>query len=181
MLYEIAEQMGWRLPDWIIYPTGGGTGIVGMRKAYDEMRELGLVDDPLPRFVVAQMAGCAPIVRAFEPGAESAEPWVGCADPGVGPAGAVRRSRTSSSCARCARARRGGGGRGGGDRGMMERAAREEGMLIGPEGAASLLALEALAQVRPHRAGAARRGVPDRAPCKLRVTRDHAPACVAVH
>jgi threonine synthase len=146
MLYEIAEQMGWRLPDWIVYPTGGGTGIVGMSKAYDELRELGLVDDPLPRFVVAQMAGCAPIVRAFEQGAQSAEPW-------PDPVTRVWGLRVPSAIAdflilRALRESRGEAAaiEESAIAGMTERAAREEGMLIGPEGAAALLALEELAE-----------------------------------
>jgi threonine synthase len=72
---ELAEQLGWELPDWIVYPLGGGTGIVGMHKAFDELRRLGLIGPKRPRFVVVQMAGCAPIVRAFERGEESAAPW----------------------------------------------------------------------------------------------------------
>jgi threonine synthase len=72
---ELVEQGGGRWPDVVVYPTGGGTGIVGMAKAHDELRELGLVEGPLPRFVVVQAAGCAPLVRAFERGAARAEPW----------------------------------------------------------------------------------------------------------
>ena len=72
---ELAEQLGWQLPDWIVYPLGGGTGIVGMHKAFDELARLGLIGPKRPRFVVVQMAGCAPIVRAWEQGREAAEPW----------------------------------------------------------------------------------------------------------
>jgi len=72
---ELAEQFGWELPDWIVYPLGGGTGIVGMHKAFDELRRLGLLGAKRPRFVAVQMTGCAPIVRAFERGLERAEPW----------------------------------------------------------------------------------------------------------
>jgi threonine synthase len=72
---ELAEQLGWRLPDWIVYPLGGGTGIVGMRKAFAELRQLGLVGPALPRFVAVQMAGCAPIVEAFSRGLAAALPW----------------------------------------------------------------------------------------------------------
>jgi threonine synthase len=74
---ELAEQLGWRLPDVIVYPTGGGEGTVGMWKAFGEMREWGWIDGarPLPRLVVAQSAGCAPLVRAFEAGADRATPW----------------------------------------------------------------------------------------------------------
>ncbi len=72
---EIAEQLGWRLPDVIVYPTGGGVGIIGIYKALLELRELGWVDPPLPRLVAVQAAGCAPIVRAFAAGARRSEPW----------------------------------------------------------------------------------------------------------
>jgi threonine synthase len=73
---EIAEQLGWRLPDAIVYPTGGGTGLIGMWKAFGEMIRWGwLADASLPRMVVAQAEGCAPIVRAVAAGAERATPW----------------------------------------------------------------------------------------------------------
>jgi threonine synthase len=76
MGYEVAEQLDWQLPDWIVYPTGGGTGMVGMWKAFAEMAALGWIDpDRRPRMVTVQAATCAPIVRAFETGAERAEPW----------------------------------------------------------------------------------------------------------
>jgi len=73
--YELAEQMGWVLPDVIIYPTGGGTGLIGMAKAFDEMETLGWIGSQRPRFVVVQSTGCAPIVRAFDEGRESAAVW----------------------------------------------------------------------------------------------------------
>ncbi len=75
MGYELAEQLGWSLPDAILYPTGGGTGIVGMWKAFDEMERLGWIDGRRPKMVSVQAAGCAPIVRAFEEGTRHAEPW----------------------------------------------------------------------------------------------------------
>jgi threonine synthase len=75
MGYEVAEQLGWRLPDWIIYPTGGGTGIVGMWKAFDEMERIGWIGPQRPKMVTVQADGCAPIVRAFARGDEKAEPW----------------------------------------------------------------------------------------------------------
>jgi threonine synthase len=75
MGYEIAEQMGWKLPDAIIYPTGGGTGIVGIWKAIEEMEQLGWLDGKCPRMFCVQAEGCAPIVRAFDRGAEFAVPW----------------------------------------------------------------------------------------------------------
>jgi len=77
MGYEIAEQLGWTWPDWIVYPTGGGTGIVGIWKACEELEQLGWVTGPRPRLVSVQADGCAPFVRAFERGAETAEPWEG--------------------------------------------------------------------------------------------------------
>lgn len=75
MGFEIAEQFNWSLPDVIIYPTGGGTGIVGMWKAFDELEELGMIGKERPRMVSVQTAGCAPIVKAFENGADHAEFW----------------------------------------------------------------------------------------------------------
>ncbi|MGD9903851.1 MAG: threonine synthase [Vicinamibacterales bacterium] len=75
MGYEIAEQLGWDLPDWIIYPTGGGTGMVGMWKAFDEMEALGWIGAKRPKMVTVQPTGCAPIVRAFDAGAERATLW----------------------------------------------------------------------------------------------------------
>jgi threonine synthase len=77
MGYELAEQFGWVLPDVVIYPTGGGTGLVGMWKAFDEMEQLGWIGPRRPRMVSVQSTGCAPIVRAFENGAETADPWEG--------------------------------------------------------------------------------------------------------
>jgi len=74
---ELAEQLGWEVPDAIIYPTGGGTGIVGMWKAFDELEQMGLIGSRRPKMVVVQAAGCAPIVRAFERGERHAELWQG--------------------------------------------------------------------------------------------------------
>jgi threonine synthase len=117
-----------------------------MRKAYDELCRLGLVDDPLPRFAAVQMAGCAPIVRAFDSGAESASTW---ADPRTRVWGlrvpsaiadflvlrALRESRGAAIAIEEAAIA-----------GATARAAREEGLLVGPEGAAALLAVERLAR-----------------------------------
>jgi len=74
---ELAEQMGWRLPDVIIYPTGGGTGLIGMWKAFEEMEALGWIDSHRPRMVTVQASGCAPIVKAFQENKEHAEEWQG--------------------------------------------------------------------------------------------------------
>jgi len=142
---ELAEQLGWELPDWIVYPTGGGTGIVGMHKAFGELERLGLVAGPRPRFVVVQAAGCAPIVRAFERGAERAEPWpepdtrvYGLRVPkAIGDFLVLRALRETGGAAVAVDEAR-----------LPEvaaRAAREEGMLVGPEGAAALAALGDLA------------------------------------
>ena len=76
MGYELAEQFDWTLPDWIIYPTGGGTGLVGMWKAFDELETIGWIKPgKRPKMVSVQADGCAPIVRAFENGTPKAEPW----------------------------------------------------------------------------------------------------------
>jgi len=72
---ELAEQLGWELPDAIFYPTGGGTGLIGMWKAFDELEAVGLIGSKRPRMFAVQAEGCAPIVRAFEAGEEFAERW----------------------------------------------------------------------------------------------------------
>jgi threonine synthase len=71
--YELAEQLDWELPDVIIYPTGGGTGLIGMWKAFDEMEQMGWIGSKRPKMVTVQAAGCAPIVRAFEAGKRFAD------------------------------------------------------------------------------------------------------------
>ena len=76
MAYELGEQLDWTFPDWIVYPTGGGTGMVGMWKAFDELERIGWkTPGTRPRMVSVQADGCAPIVRAFEQGAERSEMW----------------------------------------------------------------------------------------------------------
>ncbi|MDQ1605449.1 MAG: threonine synthase [Actinomycetota bacterium] len=72
---EIAEQLGWRMPDVIVYPTGGGVGLIGIHKALLELRELGWVSGELPRLVSVQSTGCAPIVAAFDAGERESQPW----------------------------------------------------------------------------------------------------------
>ncbi len=79
MGYEVFEQLGGRLPDAIVYPTGGGTGLIGMWKAFDEMQQLGWIGDERPKMFTVQAAGCAPMVRAWERGEEHAEVWQGAA------------------------------------------------------------------------------------------------------
>jgi threonine synthase len=76
MAYELAEQMDWQWPDWIVYPTGGGTGMVGMWKAFAELEEIGWMPrGRRPRMISVQAEGCAPIVRAFARGTANADPW----------------------------------------------------------------------------------------------------------
>ena len=75
MGYELTEQFDWELPEVVIYPTGGGTGLIGMWKAFDEMEHMGWIGSERPRMISVQAAGCAPIVRAYRAGDEHAEPW----------------------------------------------------------------------------------------------------------
>lgn len=75
MGFELAEQLGWKLPDAIFYPTGGGTGLIGMWKAFDELEQIGLIGPERPRMYAVQAEGCAPMVRAFDAGEEFAERW----------------------------------------------------------------------------------------------------------
>ena len=81
---ELAEQLGWKLPDAIFYPTGGGTGLIGMWKAFDELEAIGLIGPKRPRMYAIQAEGCAPIVRAFDAGEEFAERWNGAATMATG-------------------------------------------------------------------------------------------------
>jgi threonine synthase len=103
MAFELVEQLEGEVPDVILYPAGGGTGLIGMWKAFDEMEQLGWIPaGRRPRFVAVQAAGCAPVVRAFHAGEDRTEPW---AIHGREPGGCVfqRRSAAFSVCARCAR------------------------------------------------------------------------------
>jgi threonine synthase len=75
MGYEVAEQLGWKMPQGIIYPTGGGVGLLGMWKAFDEMEQLGFIGPERPNMISVQAAGCAPIVKAWDEGSASAEMW----------------------------------------------------------------------------------------------------------
>jgi len=79
MGYEVAEQLDWKLPQGIIYPTGGGVGMIGMWKAFDEMEELGWIGRERPKMITVQAAGCAPIVKAWEAGKSASEMWAGAA------------------------------------------------------------------------------------------------------
>src|SRR5688500_20180671 len=75
MGFELAEQLDWTMPDVLLYPTGGGTGLVGIPKGYEELRAMGWLSGRLPRFVAVQAEHCAPIVKAFHEGAETTTPW----------------------------------------------------------------------------------------------------------
>ncbi len=76
---ELADQLGWQVPDVIFYPTGGGTGLIGMWKAFNELKEIGWISGDLPRMVAVQAAGCAPIVKAYAEGERHADLWEGAA------------------------------------------------------------------------------------------------------
>ncbi len=144
MGYEIAEQSGWTLPDAIIYPTGGGTGIVGMWKAFAEMEAMGWIGSHRPKMFAVQAEGCAPMVRAFEQGTEFAEPWQDAQTiaPGIRVPGGIGDYLILNAIRES-----GGGALTVSDdeiRDYMGRVARSEGMFICPEGAATAAALEKL-------------------------------------
>jgi threonine synthase len=149
---ELAEQLGWQLPDVIFYPTGGGTGIIGMWKAFDELEKIGWIGPKRPRMVVVQAAGCAPMVKAWQDGVEHAARWenahtfaAGIRVPqGIGDFLILRAVRESGGFAIAV------------EDDVIARAwrqvAKEEGLLFCPEGAATYAAYEqALAdgRVRP--------------------------------
>ena len=141
MGFELAEQMEWTLPDVIVYPTGGGVGLIGMWKAFAELREIGwIARDDVPRFVAAQATGCAPIVRAFEEHASESQPWP---DPQTFAAGirvpkalgdflVLRALRESNGIALAVTDDE--------TRDMMRLVGAMEGMLVCPEGAAAIAA-----------------------------------------
>jgi threonine synthase len=142
--YELAEQLNWKLPDVILYPTGGGTGLIGMWKAFDEMEALGWIDKKRPRMFSVQASGCAPIVRAFEKGEDAA--------------GEFPHAQTIASGLRVPKAigdflilkilRQSRGGAVAIDDAEMIRVTREvgstEGLFVAPEGAACFAALKLL-------------------------------------
>jgi threonine synthase len=146
MGFELVDQLGWRLPDVIVYPTGGGVGLIGMWKGFQELRALGWLpaSSPLPRFVAAQSAGCAPVVRAFASHAERTQPWE---DPATFAAGLrvpkplgdfliLRALRESAGMAVAVPDET--------IAATMELAGATEGMVVCPEGAAALAAAERL-------------------------------------
>jgi threonine synthase len=140
MGFELADQLGWEVPDVIFYPTGGGTGLIGMWKAFQELTSIGWLDGPLPRMVAVQASGCAPIVRAYESGADHAEPWDDARTVAAGirvPAAIgdflILGAIAASDGFACSVA----------DADIIaaqQRVAREEGLLLCPEGAATVAA-----------------------------------------
>ena len=139
---ELAEQFGWELPDVILYPTGGGTGLIGMWKAFQELQQMGWVTGKLPRMIAVQAEGCAPMVRAFEKNQQHAEVWENASTVAAGirvPAAVgdfliLRAVRESKGFA-CAVS----------DDAIMQAqkdAAQKTGVLLCPEGAATLAAYQ---------------------------------------
>ncbi len=139
---ELAEQMGWKLPDVIFYPTGGGTGLIGMWKAFQELLEMGWIDGKMPRMVAVQAEGCAPIVKAWAAGDEHAPLWenahtmaAGIRVPvAVGDFLIIRAVRESDGFAMAVS-----------DEAIIEARdmiARDDGLLLCPEGAATAVAYQ---------------------------------------
>lgn len=144
MGYELAEQMSWNLPDAIFYPTGGGVGLIGMWKAFDEMEALGWIDRRRPKMIAVQVDGCQPVVSAFEQGSERSQFWENAHTVAAGlrvpkPLGdflILKALRSSSGTAIAVS-----------DAELLDagiRLASDEGMFVAPEGAACVAALEKL-------------------------------------
>jgi threonine synthase len=137
---ELAEQLGWELPDAIFYPTGGGTGLIGMWKAFDELEAIGFIGKKRPRMYAVQATGCAPIVRAFETGAESAERWENAATIATG----IRVPKAIGDFLILRAVRESGGAAIAVEESeialAVEDAARDDGFLLCPEGGAVLAA-----------------------------------------
>ena len=140
MGFELVEQLGWKVPDAIFYPTGGGTGLIGMWKAFDELEAVGLIGPERPRMYAIQAAGCAPMVRAYDRGDEFAERWEGAATVATGirvPSAVgdfliLRAVRASGGFALAVS-----------DAALLaaaDEAARGDGLLLSPEGGATLAA-----------------------------------------
>ena len=138
MGFELVEQLGWKVPDAIFYPTGGGTGLIGMWKAFDELEAVGLIGPERPRMFAIQAAGCAPMVRAFERGDEFAERWEGAATVATG----IRVPSAVGDFLILRAVRESGGAAIAVEEEdilqAVEDAARDDGMLLCPEGGAVL-------------------------------------------
>ncbi len=140
MGFELAEQNDWRVPDVVIYPTGGGVGLIGMWKAFEELAAIGWVEPKTPRFVAVQAEGCAPIVDAFERGAEESEPWP---DPRTIAAGLRVPKALGDFLVLRALRESGGAAVRVSDQAILETmglVAAHEGVLVCPEGAAAIAA-----------------------------------------
>jgi len=137
---ELAEQFGWELPDVIFYPTGGGTGLIGMWKGFDELERIGLIGSKRPRMIAVQASGCAPMVRAWENGGEYAERWEGAATMATG----IRVPKAVGDFLILRAVRESGGAAIAVEEDAIaeavDDAAREDGMLLCPEGGAVLAA-----------------------------------------
>lgn len=144
MAYEVFEQLGWRVPDAMIYPTGGGTGLIGMWKAFDEMAEMGWIGNRRPRMFAVQSSGCAPVVRAFARHAEQAEEW---GDPKTIASGLRVPSAIGDFLILRALGESHGAALAVDDSAMLEAVrelAEKEGVVTSPEGGATLAALKRL-------------------------------------
>jgi threonine synthase len=137
---ELADQFGWELPDVIFYPTGGGTGLIGMWKGFDELERIGLIGAKRPRMIAVQAAGCAPMVRAWENGDEFAERWEGAVTMATG----IRVPKAMGDFLILRAVRESGGAAIAVEEEAIaeavEDAARGDGMLLCPEGGAVLAA-----------------------------------------
>jgi threonine synthase len=137
---ELAAQFGWKLPDTIFYPTGGGTGLIGMWKAFDELEKLGWIGAKRPRMFAVQASGCAPIVRAFDEGVEHAERWEDAATVAAG----IRVPKAVGDFLILRAVRESGGkAMAVGDPAILKAvddAAKQDGLLLCPEGGATLAA-----------------------------------------
>jgi len=142
--YELAEQLDWKLPDVILYPTGGGTGLIGMWKAFDEMKALGWIDNKRPRMFSVQASGCAPIVRAFEKEEKTAAEFPNAHTCASG----LRVPKAIGDFIMLKILRESNGGAVAVDDDKMIRTVREvgssEGFFVAPEGAACFVALKSL-------------------------------------
>jgi threonine synthase len=144
---ELAMQLDWRLPDAIIYPTGGGTGLIGMWKAFQELRRANWTTDPAPRMYTVQSSGCAPVVRAFAAGAAECEPWP---DPWTIASGLRVPAPLGGRLMLRILRETGGGAVSVSDDSLVAEARRgseEEGLDLSPEGGAALAAIAALRQL----------------------------------
>jgi len=142
--FELVEQLGWRVPDVIVYPTGGGVGLIGIYRALQQLRELGWITGKMPRLVSVQSAGCAPIVRAVQQGAQACEPWP---EPRTVAFGITVPKPLGDFLILEAVYATGGTALAVGDEQILAeqaRCARHEGLVICPEGAAALAAARRL-------------------------------------